>query len=373
MSTIAVNTITDASGGSTASINGYTPTASNMAGRNRIINGDMRIDQRGLGTQTVNSSGLYTVDRWQANQTAAGKFSVGKSTTAPAGFTNSYLATSLSAYSVSSSDIFFFKQNIEGNNVADFAWGTASAKAVTLSFWVRSSLTGTFGGSLANSAHDRSYPFSYTISTADTWEQKSVTVAGDTTGTWLTDNGVGIQVIFGLGGGSTRGGTAGSWQASALYTATGATSVVGTSGATFYITGVQLEAGSVATPFEHRQYGAELQLCMRYFEKSYNVDVAPGTSAAVGVRTCSSSVGSSTDRYFGEMGFKATKRAVPDVTFYTQLGVSGALSKYSSSSTTRTISSTAGSSAGGIASYIQTTTGDSSEPYVFHFTADAEL
>jgi hypothetical protein len=224
----------------------------------------MVINQRALGTVTVNST-VYTTDRWQANQTAAGKYSVANSTTAPAGFTNSFLATSLSAYSVGSSDIFFFQQNIEGYNVADLGWGTVNAKTITLSFWVRSSLTGTFGGALANSAHNRSYPFSYTISVADTWEQKLITVTGDTTGTWLTDNGTGIQVIFGLGGGSTRSGTAGSWQASTLYTATGATSVVGTNGATFYITGVQLEVGSTATSFDYRPYGTELALCQRYY------------------------------------------------------------------------------------------------------------
>ncbi len=242
-----------------------TAAASPYGLKNRIINGDMRIDQRNAGTVTVNSSGLYTVDRWQANQTSAGKFSVGKSTVAPAGFTNSYLATSLSAYSVSSSDIFFFLQQIEGLNVADLGWGTSSAQTVTLSFWVRSSLTGTFGGVFTNSAGNRSYPYTYTINSANTWEQKSVTVAGDTTGTWLTDNGIGISVIFGLGGGASRSGTAGSWQAANLYTATGATSLVGTNGATFYITGVQLEVGSTATPFERRMYGQELALCQRYY------------------------------------------------------------------------------------------------------------
>jgi len=233
----------------------------------------MVINQRALGTVTVNST-VYTTDRWQANQTAAGKYSVANSTTAPAGFTNSFLATSLSAYSVGSSDIFFFQQNIEGYNVADLGWGTVNAKTITLSFQVYSSLTGTFGGALANSAHNRSYPFSYTISVANTWEQKTITIAGDTTGTWLTDNGTGIQVIFGLGGGSTRSGNAGSWQASTLYTATGATSVVGTNGATFYITGVQLEVGSTATSFDYRPYGTELQLCQRYYYQ-----VAAGSSA----------------------------------------------------------------------------------------------
>jgi hypothetical protein len=135
-----------------------------------------------------------------------------------------------------------------------------------LSFWVRSSLTGTFGGVLRNSAVDRSYPFSYTISSANTWEQKSITIAGDTTGTWLTTNGTGINILFSLGTGSTLSNTAGAWAAGAYNAPTGATSVVGTNGATFYITGVQLEVGTQATSFEYRQYGTEFDLCRRYCE-----------------------------------------------------------------------------------------------------------
>jgi hypothetical protein len=328
VSQLSVNTITNAAGGNTAQINGMTPTADSLQGfRNRIINGDMRIDQRNLGTQTVNASGLYTVDRWQANQTAAGKFSVGKSTVAPTGFTNSYLATSLSAYSVGSSDIFFFNQNIEGNNISDLAWGTANAKAVTLSFWVRSSLTGDFGGALANSAHDRSYPFLFAVSSADTWEYKTITVLGDTSGTWLTDNGIGIQLIFGLGGGAGRSGTAGAWAASTLYTAAGAVSVVGTSGATFYITGVQLEKGSVATEFERRPYGTELQLCQRYFE------AVSGPVYLTYVNVASSNTRSSS--FF----FRTTKRATPTVVFggtseYIRNGEGGVDTTLSASSVT---------------------------------------
>ena len=245
--------------------------------KNRIINGAMVIDQRNAGASVTPANGTYTLDRWQTTQTTASKFSVQQnagSVTPPVGFSNYLGVTSLSAYSVGASDIFSTLQGIEGYNIADLGWGTANAKTVTLSFWVRSSLTGTFGGAL-NSGTTRSYPFNYTISSANTWEQKSITVAGDTTGTWNTINNVGLQVWFNLGTGSTYSGTAGSWAAANYVSATGATSVVGTSGATFYITGVQLEVGSSATGFEYRQYTTELCLCQRYYSKTFPQNVAP--------------------------------------------------------------------------------------------------
>ena len=250
--------------------------------RNRIINGDMRIDQRNAGASVTPTDGQYTLDRYQASLNVPSKFSIQRSTVAPSGFVNSLLVTSLSAYSLGAGEVTGVVQKVEGFNVADLGWGTANARTVTLSFWVRSSLTGTFGGSFRNGAANRSYPFAYTISTADTWEQKSVTLAGDTSGSWLTDNGVGVQLYFAFGAGATYSGTAGSWQAGNFISATGATSVVGTSGATFYITGVQLEEGTSATAFERRPYGTELALCQRYYETSYYNAVAPsvGTSGA---------------------------------------------------------------------------------------------
>ena len=236
-----------------------------LAFRNRIINGAMVIDQRNAGaSSTPTGSGYSSCDRWSQWVSQASKYSVQRSTTAPAGFINSQLVTSLSAYSVLAADYFALSQQIEGNNIADLGWGAAGAATVTLSFWVRSSLTGTFGASVSNSAVNRSYPFTYTISAANTWEQKTVTIAGDTSGTWLTDTGIGLRLWFGLGVGSTYSGTAGAWAAGDYRSATGATSVVGTSGATFYITGVQLEKGSTATSFDYRPYGTELQLCQRY-------------------------------------------------------------------------------------------------------------
>jgi hypothetical protein len=245
--------------------------------KNRIINGAMVIDQRNAGASvTVTTSNPYTLDRWQAICGISSKFTVqqtpsatetGYATRIAAGFTNYLACTSSAATSVGSGDYYLIRQTVEGLNCSDLAWGTANAKPVTLSFWVYSSLTGTFGGALGNSSNTRAYPFTYTISAANTWEQKTVTIAGDTTGTWLTTNGVGIKITFVLGLGSTYTAAAGSWAAGEYYGATGETNVVSTNGATFYITGVQLEKGSTATSFDYRPYGTELALCQRYYWK----------------------------------------------------------------------------------------------------------
>jgi hypothetical protein len=202
--------------------------------KNRIINGAMVIDQRNAGASGT-AINVYTVDRFSYNAAQASKGTWQQNAgavTPPTGFSNYLGFTSSSSYSVLAADYFTFAQPIEGYNIADLAWGTANAKTVTLSFWVRSSLTGTFGGSLQNNSASRSYPFTYTISAANTWEQKTITIAGDTTGTWLTTNGVGIGLVFGLGVGSTYSGTAGSWSANGYTSATGGTSVVGTNAAT---------------------------------------------------------------------------------------------------------------------------------------------
>ena len=251
----------------TGSVESYLNTQGSAFGfRNRIINGAMVIDQRNAGASVTPSTGTYTLDRYRAYQNVSGKFTVQQSSVAPPGFTNSTLITSTSAYTASGTDLFLFMQYIEGYNVADLGWGTTSAQTITLSFWVRSSLTGTFGGAICNSAEDRNYPFTYTISLPNTFEYKTITIAGDQSGTWLKTNGLGMEVNFGIGAGSTYSGTAGAWASGAKFTSTGATSVVGTSGATFYITGIQLEKGSTATSFDYRPYGTELQLCQRYYQ-----------------------------------------------------------------------------------------------------------
>jgi len=285
--------------------------------RNRIINGAMVIDQRNAGASVTPTTGTYTLDRYRAYQNVAGKFTVQQSSTAPAGFTNSTLITSTSAYTASGTDLFLFMQYIEGYNVADLGWGTADAQTVTLSFWVRSSLTGTFGGALVNGAENRNYPFTYTISSANTFEYKTITIAGDTSGTWLKTNGLGMEVNFGIGAGSTYSGTAGAWAAGAKFTATGATSVVGTNGATFYITGVQLEKGSTATSFDYRPYGTELQLCQRYYYST-----GSGTAGGHQLTTCLDHIAYTATDAHGER-FPVTMRTAPTVVLYGRTSVAG--------------------------------------------------
>jgi hypothetical protein len=246
--------------------------------KNRLINSGMTIDQRNAGASVTPSNTAtysYLLDRWAWNPTQASKVTFGQnlnSVTPPTGFSN-YLGAQVGVSAnvvVGAGDYFFLNQPIEGFNFADFNYGTASAQPLTLSFWVRSSLTGTFGGTLENSALNRGYPFTYTISSANTWTQVSVNVVGDTTGTWVgATNGIGLYVRFSLGAGSTYSGTAGSWQAINTVSATGSVNVVATNSATWYITGVQLEKGTQATSFDFRSYGTELALCQRYYEVFY--------------------------------------------------------------------------------------------------------
>jgi hypothetical protein len=236
--------------------------------KNKIINGAMTIDQRNAGASVTPTSSTYIVDRFQTILSVASKLSFQQTSTAPVGFSNSLKITSTSAYSLGAADYFQVEQSIEGFNTADLNWGTANAKTVTLSFWVQSSLTGTFGMFFANGANDRRYPATYTISSANTWEYKTITLVGDTTGTWNTTNSTGLRIVWPLGYGSNyTSGTAGAWvnSTSSNFIPAGCVSVVGTNGATFYITGVQLEAGSSATSFEYRDYGNELRMCQRYY------------------------------------------------------------------------------------------------------------
>ena len=272
--------------------------------KNRIINGDMRIDQRNAGASVTPTTAQFTLDRWQFFVSQTSKLTTQQnqgSVTPPAGFTNYLGATSSSAYSVISTDLFIVTQPIEGFNLADLSYGTASAKTITLSFWVRSSLTGTFGGSLYNSNAIKSYTYSYTISSANTWEQKSITIPGDTASVIATNNAAGLSTYFNLGAGSNFQTAAGSWTTGNYSTPPGTINVVGTNGATFYITGVQLEVGTTATPFERRLYNQELANCQRYYE----LFGQSGVGRATGATTCDIS-----------FPYCVTKRATPTIALF---------------------------------------------------------
>jgi len=311
-------TLTGASGTSgqllTSAGSGSAPTwttvsADTVGFKNRIINGAMVIDQRNAGASVTPTNFQYTLDRWAFEVRQTSKLTTQQSTTVPSsGFKNSLLITSSSAYSVISTDRFNLEQYIEGYNIADFNWGSASASTVTISFWVRSSLTGTFAGSVQNGVQNRSYIFNYTINSANTFEYKTVTIAGDQSGTWSTDNSAGLILNFALGTGSTYQGTASTWTGSNVQSTSGAVSLVGTNGATFYITGVQLEKGSTATSFDYRPYGTELQLCQRYY---YKIQASQSGNRIV---VTNGLVNSTTTCIYCSGGFPATMRSSPTST-----------------------------------------------------------
>ena len=268
MSTLKVNTIrhTGASSDAVTLATDGTCTAkitNSLSNRNKIINGAQVVDQRGLATEATPAHDAYLTDRWNAHLSQGSKYKVQQVTESPAGFTNSLKVTSLSAYTPLAADYFLINQYIEGYNMSDLGWGAVGAKTVTISFWVRSSVTGNYALALRQ-PWNRAQNQSYTISSADTWEKKSLTFTGDTSGTWNTTNGQGMSVGFILGGGSNYEATSGSWGAGSHFRFSGATNLVATNAATFYVTGVQLEVGDVATDFEHRSYGDELARCQRY-------------------------------------------------------------------------------------------------------------
>jgi hypothetical protein len=302
----------------TGAIENYSRDQYLSINRNKLINGDMRIDQRYAGANTVIPAytATYVMDRWFGNaQPNASKFSMQQvnsantsasnyeSSSAPSGYANSMKVNSTTAMSVSTGEIYYVAQRIEGFNSYRLGWGAAGAKATTLSFWVKSSLTGTFGGSVVNSANDYCFPFSYTIVAANTWEQKFVSIPGPTSGSWKTDFNIGIQINFALATGSSYTATAGSWTGTAnIFGATGQTNVLASQGNTWYLTGVQFEVGSTATNFEFRHQGTELAMCQRYYFKL----MTSGNDGAIG-----SGYNDTTSTTYDFVKFPVTMRANP--------------------------------------------------------------
>jgi len=324
--------------------------------KNRIINGAMVIDQRAT-TITSATSGAYTVDRW--NTYFDQSYSIAQIADAPAGYTYSLKVTKSSA---NQSTYAFLVQYIEGLNAVDLAFGTASASTVTLSFWVKSSITGNFAASLTNSAENRSYAALYAISSANTWEQKTITIAGDTSGTWLKTNGKGISVQFNFGAAATAN-APNAWLALNNLAPTGSVNLGTTNSSTFQITGVQLEKGSTATSFDYRPYGTELVLCQRYFQK-YGYGVTTGYSVT-------NVMEGNTDRVALPL-FQTDMRTTPTVIMKQLItGTSGQVRQFSSGATfTASSSSPAGSSCGG---YVQLTASAAGNPLQISGEWSAEL
>jgi len=343
--------------------------------RNRIINGDMRIDQRNNGSAvTINSATqTYTLDRWTGyGQASDGVFTVQRSTVAPAGFTNSALITVTTAdASIGAGQVYAFSQFIEGFNTADLGFGTAGAQTVTVSFLVRSSVTGTYSATLFNSAYNRGYTATFTINAANTFEYKTFTIPGDTAGTWLTDNGVGLRLWIALGTGSTFKGTAGAWNAGTTYGATGQVDLISTNGATFYITGVQLEAGTVAEPFERIDYGRQLIQCQRYFEMSFPQGTAPATNTAKN-QSVAMTVGTiGSVEYTSSIKYSVTKRATPILTFYNPNAASNTMRIYGAAGSAGDFPPTINSQSDNSYNLSYTRTGDTI--FEFHWAAASEL
>ena len=269
------------SGTTGITLDGQFNSASSMGFKNRIINSAMVIDQRNAGA-AVTTGGANPVDRFAVNITSAGTYSGQQSTAVvPDGFTTSIGFTVTSSDgTLDATDNAYISQWIEGNNIADLGFGSASAKTITISFWVRSSVTGTYCVVLLNSssngtaAPNRSYVAEYSISSANTWEYKTISILGDTSGTWHTGTGRGFHVRFGLSAGTNLRQVAGSWGTGNVAGSSNQTNIMATNGATFYITGVQLEKGSTATSFDYRPYGTELALCQRYFQTYVNANGA---------------------------------------------------------------------------------------------------
>ena len=291
------------------------------AQKNKIINGNMLISQRGQSGTANAGGGYHACDRWKAWEASDASVTVSQETDAPTGKFKKCLKYNITTAdsSITASQFGMVRQMIEGQNIIDLGFGTASAKTVTLSFWVKSSLTGSHGGALNNGNEDRSYPFAYTVSVANTWEYKTITIAGDTSGTWDTDNTAGMIVTFGLGTGTTYQGTADAWQAGNKFQPSGTIQNIGTV-SNWNVTGVQLEEGGNATAFENLQFTNQLQLCQRYYYKSYGQDsgTVPLTSSGwVGSRH---GIAYSTNNIGMDVRYPVIMRASPTVTIYHQDG-----------------------------------------------------
>ena len=271
MSTIKVNEVQPTVAGGGVKIDGVQmPTAGPLSNRNLVIGGAMNIAQRGTSTSVAAADGdTFLVDRFFVLAQGSTQFTYSQSTEAPAGFSNSIKLDVTTADTLNTNDQIKLEHRIEGYNSAFLNWGTSDAKTITLSFWIKSNLTGNTQVALVNSGNNRNYVATFTIDSANTWEKKTLTVPGDTGGTWNTGNDIGIRLRWGSFGPDYQTSSVNQWVANATQLNSRSDSPINFASSInneLYITGVQLEVGEQATPFEHRSYGDELARCQRYFQ-----------------------------------------------------------------------------------------------------------
>ena len=348
--------------------------------RNRVINGDMRIDQRFAGAAiAAAANGAYTLDRWTIERAGALVCTVEQVEDAPSttGLYQSMKCTVTTAdAALAAGDYFTISQKVEGYTVSDFAFGTAAAFTCTLSFYVKSSVAGIYSGSLRNSAANRSYPFHYAIDTANTWEKKSVVITGDTGGAWLRTTGIGVTLFFTLFVGSTFTGTGNTWAAANyLGTSDQNTTWAATTTNTFNLTGVQLEKGSIPSPFQIRSLDQELRLCQRYFWKTFNHDVAiaQNTGSSAGLLFHRVQVGGALLNYAEKIVFPVTMRTAPTITFYNPNAANALARNVSAGTDSGAVTAQAAGHSGFAADYGQAAGDAAAHGIVVHASADAEL
>jgi hypothetical protein len=385
MSTLRVNTLQNTSttdGGISIDTSGHVtvdgvamPSSGPLSNRNLIINGAMQVAQRGTTFTGVGGSSLeYTMDRWAVREATDAVIDVSQATDSPSTDLFKYclkLDVTTADTSIASGQVCTVQHRVEAQDLVLAGFGTANAKQLTISFWHKHTKTGTYSVGFTNHNGTRGYPAEYTQSVSDTWEKSTVTFTADTTGTWATDNTLGMIVYFSVAAGTDFHSTVGAWTGANDFASANQVNALDSTSNSFRLTGVQLEVGSVATPFEHRSFGDELARCQRYYEKTYNVTTAPGTAITDGFVNCITGT-NGTGTAIMYFRFATPKRAQPTATFYHTNGTINSWA-YSRSGTSGTASPSASLQETGGRIYLSTGANWTVADLQGHVVANAEL
>ena len=348
--------------------------------RNIVINGDMQIAQRSTSVASITTSGYYTLDRWLFDILTQGTWTMSQSTDVPSGygFSNSLkLDCTTADASPASGDVVLVRTRFEGQNLQYLKKGTANALPLVLSFWVKSTKTGTFICNLIDDTNSRLNAQSYTVSVSNTWEFKTVTFPADTTGTLANTNGSALSFNFWLGAGTdfTSGTLQTTWGATVnTNRAVGQVNCADSTSNDFLITGIQLEAGTSATDFEFLPIDVSLERCQRYFQKSYDLATAPATNTNQGSLEMGLSSNGAGD-VLTTISYKVSMRTTPTITYFTPSGTSGSWDfQRSGSSSTATMTAYSGRYGQNYSvSYLGSGSAFVAVSVIGHFKADAEL